>query len=87
MYWYHRPFIWHSGWFSWIAPVIGLIVLIFFSFLIYKLIKNSEKHPDFRYEKNFETYDNSLKILNERLAKGEIGEEEYKKLKNLILKH
>ena len=93
MYWYHAPFMWHdewfswSGWFGWLAPIIGLAIFIFVVFLIYKLIKNLFVGINLHHESHFESNDNSLKILNERFARGEIDEEEYKRLKNLILKH
>ncbi|SHH28899.1 SHOCT domain-containing protein [Thermosipho atlanticus] len=89
MYWYHSPFMWHDGWFGWfgwLMPIIGIVVFIFVAFLIYKLLKHIFTASSFHNDTYSETTNKSLKILNERFARGEINEEEYKRLKNIILK-
>lgn len=58
-----------------------LIPLILIAAVVYAVIRLSG-HNHTGYGKN---YDNSLDILNERFAKGEIGEEEYKQKKALIM--
>lgn len=83
MYLHYSPFF-HHGLFGWIFPIIGLGVFILVVFLLYKLIKNiiiGINRP------NIHPTEESLKILNERLARGEISEDEYLRLKNLILKN
>ncbi|ABR30763.1 membrane protein [Thermosipho melanesiensis] len=90
MYWHYGP-MWSNGffgWMGWLGPIIRLSVFFFVVFIIYKLFKNlingiHEKENVIHYSSKSE----SLKILNERLARGEISEEEYQKIKNLILKN
>lgn len=60
-----------------IMMLFGLILLAVILYFLFKTFK-----PSFKGE--FE--DSGLKILNEKLAKGEITEEEYKRKKELIMK-
>lgn len=59
--------------------IIPIIVIGLFIFIIVKLVINNDTKNDSKKE-----VDNSLKILNERFARGEIGEEEYKAKKELL---
>lgn len=86
MHWFYP--VWYHGFYGWIIPVIGLVIFILVVFLFYRILKNLIK--DFN-EKTSSSYnfsnDESLKILNERFARGEISEDEYKRIKSLILKN
>ncbi|MBB6062545.1 putative membrane protein [Thermosipho japonicus] len=85
MHWFFP--VWHHSFYGWIIPIIGLALFILVVFLFYRILKSLIK--DFN-EKRSSSYnfsnDESLKILNERFARGKISEEEYKRFKNLILK-
>jgi len=60
--------------------IIPLIIIVIVAVIIYKLLQN-RKIQDIGYS------DNSLDILNERFARGEIDEDEYSRKKNLLLNH
>ena len=67
-----------GGWFGMmIIPVIIIGVLIF---VLYKKEHNNSA-------KGLGESDNSLNILKERFALGEINEEEYTNKKNILLNH
>lgn len=73
----HYPYfedfnIWWYG----LRMVIPLIIIVIFIFYIIKVTKNGEEHKNHRNK--------SLEILNERLASGDISEEEYKRKRELI---
>ncbi|MEQ8198213.1 MAG: SHOCT domain-containing protein [Clostridiaceae bacterium] len=73
MYWSYSMM---AGWFfMMVLPLIIFTVLIFIVVDIF-IHKNRASFS--------ERYDTSLEILKERLAKGEISEEEYKSKRNLI---
>ncbi|MGH4125556.1 MAG: SHOCT domain-containing protein [Clostridium sp.] len=67
-----------GGWFGMmIIPIILIGVVIY---VIYNQgQKNNGKDIGFK--------DNSIDILNERFARGEINEEEYNTKKNILLNH
>jgi len=54
--------------------IIGVVV-----FSVYKILINNKS--------GIAPRDNSLDILNERFARGEINEDEYNQRKNVLLKH
>ena len=64
-----------GGVFGMVIPIIIIAIVVF---AIYKLFQNNNT-------KNIGTRDNSLDILKERLARGEINEEEYNSKKNALL--
>ncbi|ABR30547.1 hypothetical protein SU69_03525 [Thermosipho melanesiensis] len=67
-------FFWPTGWIGGIIQMIlGIILLEFLIFIGYKIINNV-----------FLTNNNPLKILNEKLAKDEITEDEYLKMKKIL---
>jgi putative membrane protein len=57
--------------------IIPIIIISIIAFAIYKLLQNKNI-------KNVGTKDNSLDILKERFARGEINEEEYNSKKNAL---
>jgi putative membrane protein len=65
--------------------LFAILQLLFWAgiiYLIYRIIKKinlSETPRQFT-----ENHDDSLRILNERFAKGEISEEEYKRMKDVL---
>lgn len=66
-----------GGWFGMI-----LIPLILIGIIVYVVLKLS-KNGNIKNERGI---DDSIEILNERFARGEIGEEEYKQKKSLLLR-
>ena len=63
-----------GGWFGIIIPVIIIGIVVF---TLYNLLQNSNI-------KDIGARDNSLDILNERFARGEINEDEYNEKKVAI---
>ncbi|WP_443661654.1 SHOCT domain-containing protein [Clostridium sp.] len=59
---------------------ICIIIIAITIFVVYKLLKNNKI-------KDVGSRDNSLNILNERFARGEIEEEEYNNKKKLLSNH
>ncbi|MDK2885954.1 MAG: putative rane protein [Thermosipho sp. (in: thermotogales)] len=73
MCWFWSPFGWFGGWFG---STIGLFVFVLIIYFGYKFIKASINHNE-----------SAFKILNEKLAKGEISEEEYLRKKEILTKN
>ncbi|WHH60147.1 SHOCT domain-containing protein [Petroclostridium sp. X23] len=65
-----------GGWFGMLIPLILIGVIVY---AVIKLSGNSNV-------RNEREYDNSLAILNERFARGEINEEEYNRKKAILLR-
>lgn len=65
-----------GGWFG------MFILLIFIAVIVYAVFRLSGDN----HTSSGKNYDNSLDILNERFARGEISEEEYKRKKEMIMK-
>ncbi|MGV8980636.1 SHOCT domain-containing protein [Clostridium sp.] len=59
---------------------ICIIIIAITVFVVYKLLKNNNV-------KDRGSRDNSLNILNERFARGEMDEEEYNDKKKLLSNH
>ena len=59
---------------------VCIIIIAITIFVVYKLLKNNNI-------KDIGSRDNSLNILNERFAHGEIDEEEYNNKKKLLSDH
>ena len=64
-----------EGWFG--MMIIPIILIGIVVFIVYKPLQNNNI-------KDIGARDNSLDILNERFARGEINEDEYKHKKDLI---
>lgn len=67
-----------GGWFG-----MMIIPIIFIGVVIYVIYNQGQKNNG----KDIGFKDNSIDILNERFARGEINEEEYNTKKNILLNH
>lgn len=71
------------GAFGYFMGILFMTLLFVFSiYVIYKIFRRT--NPKEKESKNYQK--EILKILNEKLAKGEISEEEYSRKKELIMK-
>lgn len=68
-----------GGWF-----IMMIIPIILIGVVIYVVSNQGQNNNNV---KDIRTKDNSLDILNERFARGEINEDEYKNKKNILLFH
>lgn len=68
---------------GWIGMIIGLIIFVA-AIIVLIVILLRPKHTDQYRDHSRESQDNSIRILDERFAKGEIDEEEYKKRKEIL---
>lgn len=65
-----------GGWFGMFIQFVLIVIIV------YAVVRLSgHKHTGYG-----KSYDNSLDILNERFARGEISEEEYERKKAIIMK-
>jgi putative membrane protein len=77
-----------------LGMIVGLVILVLFIILIVKIIRHKDGIFLFHHNHgqnitgntNVNITGNALGILNERYAKGEIGDEEYQKIKAEITK-
>ena len=60
--------------------IICIIIIAIAVFLVYKVLQNNNASGT-------GARDNSLDILNERFARGEINEDEYNQKKNMLINH
>ena len=72
----------HFGFFGIISLILHLLFWAAIIYLIFTAIKKLNAKDD-RKSSN-EMKDHSIQILKERFAKGEISEEEYKKMKDIL---
>jgi len=68
--------------FFWFLLIIKIVVIALLVYVIYRMFKRSDLRSDFRSHLE---RDRSLAILKERFAKGEITEEEYTRMKSLLV--
>lgn len=73
--WHMFDILWGGMWFIMFTPIIIAVLIVI---LIVKLIQGNKT--------NITKEDSSIKILKERLAKGEIDEEEYNRKMELLKK-
>ncbi|MCB2295284.1 SHOCT domain-containing protein [Clostridium algoriphilum] len=66
-----------GGW-SWMMMIMPMIIIGIVVFTVFKVLQNNNV-------KDIGTKDNSLGILNERFARGEIDEDEYNRKKSVLL--
>jgi putative membrane protein len=73
-----------------LGMIFMLAILVLFIIFIVKLVRHKEgfflTHHNHNHSIAGNSIGNALVILNERFAKGEIGEEEYQKIKTEITK-
>ena len=72
--WHMFDILWGGMWFMMFTPIIIIVLVVI---LIVKLVQGN---------KTTTQEDSSIKILKERLAKGEIDEEEYNRKIELLKK-
>ncbi len=84
-----RGFFGSSNWMGWMvggfAMMIGLIVLVALIVILLNWARNGRIQaapPGFGRHSNSE----ALRILNERYARGEISDDDYRRMKNELLK-
>ncbi len=73
--WHMFDILWGGMWLIMFTPIIITVLIVI---LIFKLIQGNKT--------NITKEDSSIKILKERLAKGEIDEEEYNRKMELLKK-
>lgn len=70
---------------GWIGMIIGVIIFVA-AIVVLIVILLRPKRMDHYGDNSRGNQDNSMRILDERFAKGEIDEEEYKKRKEILKK-
>lgn len=74
-----------NNWNGWIGMIIGMIIFVA-AIVVLIVILLRPKRMD-HYGDNYRgNQDSSMRLLDERFAKGEIDEEEYKKRKEILKK-
>ncbi|MDI3472817.1 MAG: Short C-terminal domain [Thermotogaceae bacterium] len=76
------PIFGNWGWLF--VGLIGLALVLFIGYLIYKSLENHNQHVS-RGEENKVKDNRAIEILKERLAKGEITEEDYERLRKKLI--
>ena len=76
MFWYGGHWAWWQGGLMWVAMIAFWGLLIWG---VYALITNLTRKPEVR-----DGSDDARRILDQRLARGEISPEEYQRLRDLI---
>lgn len=68
-----------NGIFSWLIPIALLLLIVF---ALYMLFKKDQSKDQGNVK---DSTHSALRILNERYAKGELTEEEYRRMKKNLL--
>jgi putative membrane protein len=76
MFWYGGNWMWWQAALGWVGLIVLLGLLIWG---IYALVRSTARRPG-----DGEQGSNAGRILDERLARGEIDAEEYRRLRDLI---
>ena len=76
MFWYGGHWAWWQGGLMWIGMIVFWGLLIW---AVYALITNLTRKPGTR-----DSGDDAVRILEQRLARGEIDADEYQRLRDLI---
>ncbi len=76
MFWYGGHWMWWQATLGWVGMIVVLGLLILG---IYALVRSTARRPEAG-----EQGSNADRILDERLARGEIDAEEYRRLRDLI---
>ncbi|WP_448377875.1 SHOCT domain-containing protein [Fervidobacterium sp.] len=63
----------------WLRPVLSFVLFLIAVYVIYRIF--------FAKSNFFRRKDQAIEILNERFAKGEITDEEYKRMRNILEEH
>ncbi|TYB91672.1 MAG: hypothetical protein FXF54_08140 [Kosmotoga sp.] len=76
----------YFGIWGWFWPIIGFVIIIALIVGTFFIIRNSSNRHRNKYQPAVKNHNESgsIKILNERYAKGEISHEEYLKRKKII---
>lgn len=67
---------------GWVAGFIVLIALI--ALVVFAIVKAANNNGHTNYSNNYDETRKAIELLNQRLANGEIDEEEYKRKKDLL---
>lgn len=68
------------GWFGWVFQIIVLVAVIYLVIYAVRAFSTSNKH------RSVSSNESALNILAERFARGEISAEEYKSMKDQVVK-
>ncbi|MGC8545132.1 SHOCT domain-containing protein [Athalassotoga sp.] len=78
---YGGPY-WFGWGFGWIQAIIGILVFVFFLWIIFHVIRSFRWNNVYRhYHRWWYDDEDAFEILRKRYAKGEISKEEYEKIK------
>lgn len=77
----HRGYMYRGYENLFLTWMIPLILLVLIAIAVYMIFRNNKTGQDIGYDKKNQSTNRPLEILDERYAKGEIDETEYKKMK------
>lgn len=69
-----------------VMGLIPIVLLVLIGFALYMIFKNNKRNNQSSENNTPQTTNRALEILDERYANGEIDEDEYKKIKNNLMK-
>jgi putative membrane protein len=77
----------HGGWNMMMGQgwLLCLLLAIIIGLVIYVILKLAGSGSQHRYQEKRRDTDKAMEILNQKLASGEISEDEYKRKKDLLL--
>lgn len=77
----HRGYLFNgygNMFWGWLIP---LVLLVLIAIAVYMIFKNNKNEDQISQGENTQSVNRALEILDERYAKGEIDEDEYKRMK------